>query len=75
MKILQKPIYDRSSKIIENTEYTIDYLENLDVRTDEDEQQLKFYKFIVDRWIDVSGELLNLDENNFIMELTKLVSV
>jgi hypothetical protein len=76
MKVLQRPICDKSLKILKEAERGVERLKSMGkTRTAAEERDLQLYEFMLDRWIDVSVEISTLEANGFVMELTKLITI
>jgi hypothetical protein len=75
IKILQKPIKDRSFKLIKDAEYAIDYLKDVEKRDENENKELSLYRFAIERWGEICIDMTSLDKSSFISELTKLVTV
>jgi hypothetical protein len=76
MKVLQRPICDKSLKILKEAESGVERLKSIGrKRTTAEERDLQLYEFMIDRWIDVSVEISTLEANGFVMELTKQITI
>ena len=75
-KALQKPICDKSLKIVKDANYSINYLNELENKDDQQILELRLYKFSLERWRDgVSTEISMLGNSNFVMEMSKLMTI